>query len=333
MPADGFVIRSYRPGDETAIVDLFNRSFHKPTTVEQWRWKYERDPYGALRISVAVDGDDALVAHYAGYPVAFRTHHRDVLAHQIGDTMTDPSVRHIGRGPTAILGRTATHFYETFCDGQVAFNYGFNVANIQKFSTRFLRAHRVEDVAYRSRNLRADPLKPLGRAEKYARGIQIGLVQATSEEWDALFDRAAPQYGFLVRRDAKYVTWRYLSRPETPYFVVAMRKWGRLAGWIVVLVRDDPRRLLLVDLFVDPDHADVIEAVVRHLAAVYRVDLVEIWCPSRPAWMAEAVDSLRLVRSREPVDLGVMCVPFGDPDAPERIARSLYYAMGDSDLF
>ena len=47
-------------------------------------------------------------------------------------------VRHVGRGPTSILGRTALHFYETFCEGKVAFNYGFNVANIQRFSLKFL---------------------------------------------------------------------------------------------------------------------------------------------------------------------------------------------------
>ena len=33
----------------------------------------------------------------------------------------------------------------------------------------------------------------------------------------------------------------------------------------------------------------------------------------------------------EPQDLGVMCVPFGMPDAPARMGQ-FRYAMGDSDL-
>lgn len=332
VESDGrFVIRRYRPGDETAIVDLFNRSFSQPRTLADWKWKYEDDPYGRERISVALGGDGALVGHYAGYPVAYRLDGRDVLAHQIGDTMTDPAVRHVGRGPTSILGRTALHFYETFCEGQVAFNYGFNVANIQKFSTRFLRAHRVEDVAYRARDLRSDPLKPLGRAEKYVRGVQLELVRSVSKEWDDLFSRAAPHYGFLIRRDAKYVLWRYLLRPGAPYIVVAMRKWRRLAGWIAFRLRAN--HLWLGDLFVDPDHAEVVEAALRHVAAVYRLETLDGWFPDRPPWMAELAASLRLTKAREPQDLGVMCVPFGDPDAPERIRASLYYTSGDSDLF
>src|SRR4051812_36992230 len=147
MPADErFTIRAYRPGDEAPILDLFNRSFpHAPRSLEHFRWKYQRNPFGNEKISLAFDPAGALVGHYAGYPLRLTT---GDLVHQIGDTMTDPAVRHVGRGPTSILGRVAQHFYETFCEGQVAFNFGFNVANIQKFSTRFLRATRVAPVAY-----------------------------------------------------------------------------------------------------------------------------------------------------------------------------------------
>ena len=74
--------------------------------------------------------------------------------------MTDPAVRHVGRGPTSILGRTALHFYEQFCEGKVAFNYGFNVANIAEVLDAFPRAAtRVEPVPYRVRDLRRNPLR------------------------------------------------------------------------------------------------------------------------------------------------------------------------------
>src|SRR5215212_6322903 len=140
MPADErFLVCAFRPGDESAILDLFARAFpHAGRTIESWRWKYEQNPFGCERISVAVDRDGIVVGQYAGYPVPFRHGDRNLTANQIGDTMTDVSVRHVGRGPTSILGRTAAHFYENFCEEEVAFNYGFNVANIQKFSVRFL---------------------------------------------------------------------------------------------------------------------------------------------------------------------------------------------------
>ncbi|MGZ8867721.1 MAG: GNAT family N-acetyltransferase, partial [Thermoanaerobaculia bacterium] len=215
MPVDPerFSTRAYREGDERAILGLFARSFHAPRTPPQWRWKFQQNPYGRERISLTFDAAQ-LVGHYAGYPVPFANRDGDLVAYQIGDTMTDPSIRHIGRGPSSILGRTALHFYEHFCEGKVAFNYGFNVANIQKFSLRFLRSDRVEPVTYRVRDLRQHVLPPIRRIERWPRGISLELVQSTAPEWDAFFDRVREHYGFLSRRDAAYVQWRYLDCPE-----------------------------------------------------------------------------------------------------------------------
>lgn len=326
-----FTIRRFERGDEKAILDLFARSFHVERSLDHFRWKYEDDPYGAERISLAFDVTGALVAHYAGYPVRFRLHGEDVVANQIGDTMTDPSIRHIGRGPSSILGRTALHFYENFCEGQVAFNFGFNVANIQKFSLRFLRSTRVEGVAYRFRDLRANPLPRLTRLERYARGVTLQLVSDVDSEWDDFFVRASRHYEFLVVRDAEYVRWRYLARPDVKYVIVAMRKWGTLAGWIALRIRDN--RMTVGDFLLDADHADVFEAALRHLVELYPVDAIEMWCPRRPRWLDDVLTALRLNLAPEPQDLSVMCVPFVEADAPDTMARSLFYTMGDGDLF
>jgi hypothetical protein len=332
MPAeavDRFVIREYRAGDEAAILELFARSFHQPRTPEEWRWKYEANPYGSRRISMAFVDPDMLVGHYAGYPVRFRAFGRTIEANQIGDTMTAPAIRHVGRGPTSVLGRTAGHFYDTFCEGRVAYNFGFNVSNIQRFSLRFLRSTRVEAVSYRVVEKRA--LKPITRIERWARGYQFIVSTSAGPEWDALFSRVAPDYKFLVERDARYVTWRYLSPPQTPYVLVAIRKWRTLAGWLVFRIRD--RRMTIGDLLIDPAHGDAIEAVLRHLAAVYPVDSIDGWFPPRPAWLDDSLIAAGFERRPEPQDLSVMCVPFTWPDAPAEMARSLYYTMGDGDLF
>jgi hypothetical protein len=254
------------------------------------------------------------------------------LAHQIGDTMTDPAVRHVGRGPTSILGRTARHFYDTFCERQVGFNFGFNVSNIQRFSIRFLGSDCVEAVTYRMRDLRERPFAPITRAERIMRGYQLELVRETDSRFDELFRRVAPAYGFLLQRDARYVRWRYLDAPDEPkYFVVTIRKWGRLYGWAAFRIRE--RRLLWGDALFDPRHLDAMEVLLRHVIPQYPVDVVEAWFPPRPQWLDGALTSLGLDVHPDPNDLGYMCVPFVRRDATARIRESLYYTMGDSDLF
>jgi len=326
MPAD-VVIRGYAPGDEQQILDLFARSFHAPRSLESWRWKFQRDPWGRERISLAFAEDGALIGHYTGYPVPFVDEGRPLIAHQIGDTMTDKSFRHIGRGPTSILGRTALHFYEHFCEAQVAFNYGFNVANIQKFSLKFLRSDRVEPVTYRV----ARPFTRVSRMRRWALGYQLELVRETTREWDELFARVALSYKFLVQRDARYVRWRYLECPGVPYVVVAIRKWRRLAGWMVFRIREN--RFTIGDALFDPNFSDAFGVALHHVVPSHPVELVEGWFPPRPAWFDSVLRDLGFETRPEPQDLSLMCVPFTMPDAVERMRERLYYTWGDSDLF
>jgi hypothetical protein len=298
MPADAFTIRAYEDGDEKAILELFARSFpHAPRALRHFEWKYRENPHGNRHISLAFDTSGALVGHYAGYPVPFWANGRSVVAHQVGDTMTHAGIRHVGRGPTSILGRTALHFYERFCEGKVAFNFGFNVANIQKFSLRFLRSDRVEPVAFRV----ADVPAPLPRSQRWLRGYQLELVRRTNAEWDDLFQRVRAEYRFLVRRDAHWVQWRYLKCPDVRYHVVAVRKWRRLVGWIAYRVEDD--RFLWGDALFHPAFPDAVEVALRHVV---------------PA---------------QPQDLSLMCVPFQWTDVVAHMRDELYYSWGDGDLF
>jgi len=324
-----FNTRSYRPGDEQQILDLFARSFHQPLTEERWRWKYERNPAGNERISLTFDEANRLAGHYAAYPVPFIDRGETLTALQVGDTMTEPSIRHIGRGPTSILGRTALYFYENFCEGRVAFNYGFNVANIQKFSLRFLRSDRVEPVTYRV--LQRSRIKPISRPERWTRGYQLELLSEATSELDELFDRAQAAYSFLVRRDASYIRWRYLQFPDSQYIVVGIRKWRKLVGWSVFRVRE--QRLTWGDALFDPARADAAEVMLRHIAPGYPIEVVEGWFPPRPPWFDEVLTGLGFETAPEPQDLSLMCVPFMLPDAVERMRDRLYYTWGDSDLF
>lgn len=326
MPVD-VVIRSYEAGDEQQILDLFARSFHAARSIESWRWKFENDPWGCTRISLAFDETGALIGHYAGYPVPFVIDGRHVIANQIGDTMTEKSIRHVGRGPTSILGRTALHFYEHFAEEKVAFNYGFNVANIQKFSLRFLRSDRVEPVTYRV----AQALLPVPRIQRWLLGYQLEEVTEATEEFDAFFTRVAPSYKFLVQRNAQYLRWRYLQNPDNRYVIIAIRKWRRLAGWIVYRIRDN--RFTIGDALFDLNFPDALRVLLRHVVPSHPVELVEGWFPPRPAWFDAMLCDAGFVIRPEPQDLSVMCVPFTMPDAVARMREELYYTWGDSDLF
>lgn len=342
---DPFAVRGYRAGDEAGILELFRASFHVERSRRRWAWEYLESPYGGPAVSLAVDDGGAIVAHYAGFPVRFRCTGPDgtgvrLPALQVGDTMTAPAARGVGRGATTLLARTVRHFYAAHCRGRVAFNYGFNTGKIQRFSMRSVGALRVGPVAYRRLDLDPDGGPPAalrrGGGGLFG-GWRVEPVAGFDDRFDRLFEAVAPAYGMLVERDARYLGWRYGACPEAvgggTYRAWAVYRRRRLAGWGVFARRDD--RLVWGDALFDPERP---EAARRLLAAVLAdpanrgVTAVEGWLTAHPRWWDGWAAELGFQSHPEPQDLGMVYVPF-EHDPGDDFRRGLYVTMGDSDLF
>jgi hypothetical protein len=334
---DGHRVRAARDGDEPAILDLFARSFHTARSLEHWRWKYRENPYGNGRISLAFAPDGELVGQYCAYPVRlYRKGVGSVEIQQVGDTMTARAARAVGRGPTSVLARAARHFYVSFCDGRVAFNYGFNTGNIQQFGNRFLGVHRVADAPYRE----ADPFQlppPPGLLRRLLRSCSVREIRAPEDfdrRFDELFADCRDAYGAMVERDSRYLRWRYAERPDLRYQILVAERRGRLVGWAVFSRRDDT--LVWGDALFRPDHSDTAGLVLAAASASPDREparRIVAWFPAHPGWWDEALRRLGFVHRPEPQQLALGVAPFLDADAPRWTAETLYYTYGDSDLF
>jgi hypothetical protein len=336
---DDHLVRSYREGDEAAILALFAASFTPPRGHDHWRWKYRDNPFGTLAISCAFAPSGELVAHYAAYPVRFRRSRRrsgeTLLCHQVGDTMTDRHYRHVGRGRTSLLGRASRHFYATRCDGRVAFNYGFNTGNIQRFSQLFVGARKVWDVELRRSTAGGLALDAQRRFRRY-RASRVDRLDAA---FDDFFERVAPHHGLLVERRRPYLEWRYLRCPDRRYHLLRVDQGSRLVGWGVF--RLDGDRLLWGDALFDPEHSGAVSALLREALAIFDAApgtaasddrRVEGWFSRHPPWWSEELERLGFASASEPQGLGMVFVPFLEcPD--QELATGYYLAMGDSDLF
>ncbi|MEM8993189.1 MAG: GNAT family N-acetyltransferase [Acidobacteriota bacterium] len=327
---DGFITREYQPGDEDDILRLFAPAFHVRRSPEHWRWKYLQNPWGRTLITTSRTADGELAAHYAAYPVPFLDARRGstLMALQIGDTMTDPRFRRAGRGVSSLLGRCFRHFFSRHCDDRIAFNYGFNTGNIRRFNFQFIKGRLARPVDY----WRRGPEPPAGA------GYRAIAVEDVDGEFDRLLRRVARHYGFLVRRDAAWLRWRYLDCPDAPPFrLIAARRGRKLVGWGVFRRRpaaggDAGDRLLVVDALFDPRHAGAVADVLRAaLDAEPGVTEVVGWMAPNPPWWRRAVEGLGFVEDREPNDLALIYLPFTHPEV-ETLLPAAYYAWGDGDL-
>lgn len=327
---DPFVVRSYREGDEDAILQLFRDSFHLDRGLDHWRWKYAANPYSPPMISLALSREGELAAHYSGYPIPFWRSQagggRTFMAQQMGDTMTGPSFRNAGRGKGALLARTVRHFFSLHRDGTFGFFYGFNTGPIQRFCRWFIGGSDTLPVRYLACDLTPAP-------GWTARGYRVERIERVDGAWDRFFRRVAPAYGFLVRRDAEYLDWRYLRCPDTDYVLLATRRWGRLVGWSVFRRREDT--VEWGDALFDPRHARAAEPLLA--AALAAPELagakrMAAWFPERPGWWRRRLDELGFTVRPEPQELGMVALADSEPEAFAELGE-LYYTMGDGDLF
>ncbi len=334
---DPFSIRSYRDGDQDAILRLFRASFHVERHPDHWRWKYAENPYGACKISLAADGAGVrppeggqtgqLAAHYGGYPIPFWRQGRSFLALQIGDTMTDPAVRNAGRGKAGLLARTVRHFFSVHRDGSFGLYYGFNTGPIQRFCRWFIGGSQDRPVRYLARDLEPVPDWRAGG------GYRVERIETVGPAWDRFFRRVAPRYRFLVRRDAQYLDWRYLGCPDTEYLIFAARRFRRLVGWSVFRRRGDA--VAWGDALFHPRHVRAAEPILA--AALAAPELagarrIEGWFADNPPWWSERLGELGFSVRPEPQGLGMIALPDAEPEAFDELGK-MYVTMGDGDLF
>jgi GNAT superfamily N-acetyltransferase len=95
-------------------------------------------------------------------------------------------------------------------------------------------------------------------------GIEVRPVACFGDEYDDLWQRARGSYAAVVRRDARYLAWKYLHCPYRVYRVLEARMRGRLTGFIVLRQEGASAFLrgVIADLFCDVHDTATQDALV-----------------------------------------------------------------------
>jgi SAM-dependent methyltransferase len=334
---DNVFIRSYRENDEASILPMFREIFQNSRTLEHWNWKYRDNPFGRHHIVEAFSENGELAAHFAGYPIPFyRADMRsDIPSVQGGDTMTHPAFRSSGRGPTSLLSRTAAVFYDRFCNGVVPFIYGFNTGTIRKFGERFLQYEYLPEAPYHVRDVIAGREHWIEAISRRLKGVTVRSIHTVGPEFDAFFDRAAGHYGLLVKRNSRYLRWRYLDCPDRIHRMAAVFRRGKMTGWGVFSVRENT--LIWGDALCDPEYIEdmavLLDDVVNAVCEQSPVSRIAAWFSPMPVWWTDWLKEQGFVIIEEPNHLAPCFKRFSDDFTIDTFGKHLYYTMGDSDLF
>ena len=80
-----------------------------------------------------------------------------------------------------------------------------------------------------------------------------------------LWQQVASKFGFAVRRDARYLQWKYVKPPHLRYEILSIEREGALLGYAVYRHADDARGQVtaLVDFLADPDDPQTFASLLK----------------------------------------------------------------------
>jgi hypothetical protein len=329
-------IRGYRPGDEVPILDCFHRVFGADTpegklrTMERWRWQVVQNPAPGAReaILLAVDSGAPgvkVVGQFAGVPVRMHDRGAEKIGMLAVDLMVDPQYRRGLRKPGLFGNLGAEWFRRVQGPGRHELVYGF--PNLLSF--RIGNAVLRYEVVRTQVTLFREGLTPL----LAGRGVEVERVEKAGPEFDALFDRLAPDLRILVRRDAAYLQWRYLTHPDFRYELYAARDRQGLRGFAVVRVCDwlVPNNCVIADWFVPGGDVDAARELLRRVEEVRAragSPALSIVVPDNNPWFRDLQSEGFLVA---PTDYVCCVVAGGRAYAPSTLRREWFYTHGDFD--
>ena len=331
-PAPAYQIRPYEPGDETAILEAFNRIFARidpgfhPRTMEAWRWQFERNPSGR-RIWLAVAEDGRVLAQYAGLPQRVRLDGQPGFFSQSVDSMSDPDFRRLAREPLFVqVGRAFDAAFGGEPPAKDTLMWGLPVPVAYRIGRKALKYELVRQ----QHKLGA----PLASVRLPASNLQAEELAEFPEACDALFERLAAERRALTVRDRAQLAWRYSENPHHRYALAGVRRGGDLAGLAVYrkgsfdLVED----ALLVDWLAPPEDEAVRAALLDWVLARARADGCErlslVFPDTAPEWLAFQRLGLRVRATR----YFLVAWSFSARHDLDWIRRHWYYTLGDTDL-
>ena len=222
--ATEIVYRSYRPGDEEAIVAFLQECGYR-SDLSSWRWINQACPHGPMLIELAWDGV-RVVGHYAVLPKRLRVDGADVQAGQAMQAVVHPQFRGL-----AVLQGLLQRVVQSCRTAGMPFFYGFPNGQIRLLYHKLFQWTLLDDLVALER--------PVGRAQEQEAAGDFTVACRERVEFDERYRAlACPDAlsGLVhVIRDPAFLNWRYGCHPSVRYQLLeACTADGELAGYAVL---------------------------------------------------------------------------------------------------
>ena len=283
-----WIVREYDLNSPGVLLAEFNRNFNLDKKDKFWEWKYLNNPNGKAVIFVA-DAGGKIAGSYAIIPYYLKVGEKVYYASEGADAFTSPLFRK--QGIFAVLGmEIIKHSKKLGMDLNFSFpipaamsgHRNAGCIEVGAFYTYFFRtgygylfkrilgdgvlsflAGRAVSAAFRA-------LAGLTGKSAGTGNIEVSVCRRFTGEHYSLWDRVSRDFTVIVRRDEKYMNWRFINNPDEVYTVLDCRIKGELAGYAILKFKDEAgvKTGCIADFLVSPGlgaEAPFIAGIVEHI--------------------------------------------------------------------
>jgi hypothetical protein len=225
-----FEVRDFVDADEPALLELHQAGFagHSPRTVEQWRWKYRRNPLQRVEIVVVTERGAGPAAVYCGVTHRALLDGRECFAGVHTDVTVAPRFTGTPTG-ARLIAAAGDRFFARWAGGATLLTWGFPEPPLQRIGLRFLRFEVLRDVNFLVRE--AEAARQPAPAD-----VVVERVERFGALADELWSVCATELRTGVVRDARYLDWRFADQPACEHvLLVARDRASRSARGLAVL--------------------------------------------------------------------------------------------------
>ncbi|MHC4944928.1 MAG: hypothetical protein ACYTG7_18085 [Planctomycetota bacterium] len=325
-----YILRTYQPGDEDAILSLHNQSFagHEERSRRHWEWKFLENPLKRTEITLALNHGNKCLGVYTGVTHRFILEGEPCFAGNHIDVATDGNLRK-GMAAARMLLRLGQLYFIEYAGGETKLTWGFPEPALARLGARLAKFEMFRDVVF----LLKAPESMTGMPEE----IEVKIVKAFDEDVDRLWQQCAEEIRTGLVRDRAYLNWRYADHPDHPHYLLEARdrKTGSLRG--VTVLRQggwDESIVSMMDWLVPQDDRAAETALVQrslHQTMLFDKKYLACWFP---------VPSLQFNRFQLDHSFFAHATPYQEYFRPFQkglarrwLDRHWYQTIGDIDFF
>lgn len=295
-------IREYNDGDEEKINSLLNQVYKLDRSLSHWYWEFLNNPEG-FNTLLAVD-ENHIIGHLAALKRKINIGELEIPASIEVEGVTHP--KYGRQGIFVSLGEKLLSDLEK---EHIALVYGFPNENalhghrklncIELFKLHvMIRPLNFKKVSEKSLSNKISrffaivagritfslfyrPKKP--RIES---GVEIKMLDEFDSRFDDFWKKAQAHFNIILKRDSKYLNWRFIRNPSRKYEVFVALKDEQILAWIIVRVfeRYGLKNGAIVDMLALPESKGAAQALIHTAIEHFKQKDVDLMACSIPKW-------------------------------------------------